>query len=45
MNFLGRKLNGNFQGEVVSDASSLACRRTGGSLYSRQRGGLSPKNL
>src|SRR3954447_12932725 len=31
MNFLGRKLNGNFQGEVVSDLSSLVCRRTGGS--------------
>ena len=31
MNFLGRKLVGNFQGEVVSDLSSLVCRRTGGS--------------
>ena len=31
MNFLGRKLNGNFQGEIVSDLSSLACRRMGGS--------------
>jgi hypothetical protein len=31
MNFLGRKLNGNFQGEIVSDLSSLVCRRTGGS--------------
>jgi hypothetical protein len=31
MNFLGRKLNGNFQGEVVSDLSSLVCRRVGGS--------------
>jgi hypothetical protein len=31
MNFLGRKLNGNFQGEVVSDLSSFACRRVGGS--------------
>jgi len=31
MNFLGRKLVGNFQGEVVSDLSTLVCRRTGGS--------------
>ena len=31
MNFLGRKLNGNFQGEIVSDLSSLVCGRTGGS--------------
>ena len=31
MNFLGRKLNGNFQGEVVCDLSSFACRRVGGS--------------
>lgn len=31
MNFLGRKLVGNFQGEVVSDLSSLVCRRVGGS--------------
>jgi hypothetical protein len=31
MSFLGRKLNGNFQGEIVSDLSSLVCRRTGGS--------------
>ena len=31
MNFLGRKLSGHFQGEIVSDRSSLACRRTGGS--------------
>lgn len=31
MNFLGRKLTGGFQGEVVSDLSSLVCRRTGGS--------------
>ena len=31
MNFLGRKLVANFQGEVVSDLSSLVCRRTGGS--------------
>src|SRR3954454_18864841 len=31
MNFLGRKLNGNFEGEIVSDLSSLVCRRTGGS--------------
>jgi len=29
--FLGRKLNGNFQGEIVSDLSSLVCRRMGGS--------------
>jgi hypothetical protein len=27
MNFLGRKMNGSCQGEVVSDLSSLACRR------------------
>jgi len=31
MSFLGRKLNGNFQGEIVSDLSSFVCRRTGGS--------------
>lgn len=31
MNFLGRKLNGNFQGEIVSDLSSLVCHRIGGS--------------
>ena len=31
MNFLGRKLPGRFEGEVVSDLSSLVCRRTGGS--------------
>jgi hypothetical protein len=31
MNFLGRKFNGHFQGEVVSDLSSLVCRRVGGS--------------
>jgi hypothetical protein len=31
MNFLGRKLTGHFQGEIVSDLSSLACRRVGGS--------------
>jgi hypothetical protein len=31
MNFLGRKLNGNFLGEIVSELSSFACRRTGGS--------------
>jgi hypothetical protein len=31
MNFLGRKLVANFQGEVVSDLSSLVCRRVGGS--------------
>ena len=31
MNVLGRKLNGHFQGEVVSDLSSFACRRVGGS--------------
>ena len=30
MNFLGRKLNRNFQGEVLSDLSSLVCRRVGG---------------
>ena len=29
MNFLGRKLVGNFRGEVVSDLSSLVCRRVG----------------
>ena len=26
MNFLGRKLNGHFEGEIVSDLSSLVCR-------------------
>ena len=31
MNFLGRKRVGNFRGEVVSDLSSLVCRRVGGS--------------
>ena len=31
MNLLGRKLTGHFQGEVVSDLSSFACRRVGGS--------------
>jgi hypothetical protein len=31
MNFLGRKLSGHFQGEIVSDLSSPACRRMGGS--------------
>jgi len=31
MNFLGRKLTGRFEGEVVSDLSSFACRRVGGS--------------
>ncbi len=31
MNFLGRKLTGHFQGEVVSELSSFACRRVGGS--------------
>jgi hypothetical protein len=31
MNFLGRKLNANFEGEIVSDLSSFVCRRTGGS--------------
>jgi hypothetical protein len=31
MNFLGRKLRGNFQGEIVSELSSFVCRRTGGS--------------
>jgi hypothetical protein len=31
MNFLGRKLRGNFQGEMVSALSSFVCRRTGGS--------------
>ena len=30
INFLGRKLNGKFQGEVDSDLSSLVCRRFGG---------------
>ena len=29
MNFLGRKLNGYFQCEVVSDLSNLVCRRFG----------------
>jgi hypothetical protein len=31
MNFLGRKLRGNFEGEIVSDLSSFVCRRMGGS--------------
>jgi hypothetical protein len=31
MNFLGRKLHGKFEGEIVSDLSSLVCRRRGGS--------------
>ena len=31
MNFLGRKLHGKFEGEIISDLSSLVCRRTGGS--------------
>ena len=31
MNFLGRKLTGRFDGEVVSDLSRFACRRVGGS--------------
>jgi hypothetical protein len=31
MNFLGRKLTGRFEGEVVCDLSSLVCRRVGGS--------------
>jgi hypothetical protein len=31
MNFLGRKLAANFQGELVSVLSSFACRRVGGS--------------
>ena len=37
MNFLGRKLVANFQGEVVSDLSSLVCRRVGGSCPGRGR--------
>jgi hypothetical protein len=31
MNFLWRKPTGHLQGEIVSDLSSLACRRVGGS--------------
>ena len=31
MNFLGRKLHGKFEGEIVSDLSSFVCRRMGGS--------------
>ena len=31
MNCLGRKLNGHFQGEIVSDLSGFVCRRIGGS--------------
>jgi hypothetical protein len=31
MNFLGGKLNGHFQAEIVSDLSGFVCRRTGGS--------------
>jgi hypothetical protein len=30
MNFLGRKLSSQFQGEIVSDLSSFVCRRIGG---------------
>lgn len=30
MNFLGRKLYSHFEGEIVSDLSSFACRRIGG---------------
>jgi hypothetical protein len=30
MSFLGRKLRGNFEGEIVSDLSSFVCRRIGG---------------
>jgi len=30
MNFLARKLRGNFEGEIVSDLSSFVCRRMGG---------------
>jgi len=30
MRFLGRKLYGQFKGEIVSDLSSFACRRIGG---------------
>ena len=30
MNFLGRKLKGNLEGEIVSDLSSFVCRRMGG---------------
>lgn len=30
MGFLGRKLHGKFEGEIVSDLSSLVCRRIGG---------------
>jgi hypothetical protein len=29
--FLGRKLSGHFQGEIISDLSSFVRRRTGGS--------------
>lgn len=30
MNFLGRNLRGNFEGEIASDLSSVVCRRIGG---------------
>jgi hypothetical protein len=29
MNFPGRKLNGNFQGKIVSELSGFVCRWTG----------------
>ena len=35
MNFLGRKLRGNFEGEVVSDLSSGACRMEGSRIKHR----------
>ncbi len=35
MNFLGRKLRGNFEGEIVSDLSSWACRMEGSRIKHR----------
>ena len=35
MNFLGRKLRGNFEGEIVSDLSSLVCRMEGSRIKHR----------
>ena len=35
MNFLGRKLRGNFEGEIVSDLSSFACRTEGSRIKHR----------
>ena len=44
MNFLGRKLNGNFQGEVVADLFNLACRRSGSSRIKHRVMAGSPRS-